>query len=63
MEQKARFILKTRDQGETTRAISERAAEAVETIVGGLTRSVYDYGSLVARVARATSGGSPQAIR
>jgi hypothetical protein len=40
-----------RDQGETTRAMSERAAAAVETIVGGLTRSVYDYGSLVTHVA------------
>lgn len=31
--------------------MSERAAAAVETIVGGLTRSVYDYGSLVTHVA------------
>ncbi|UGV24689.1 hypothetical protein E0H22_02700 [Rhodopseudomonas boonkerdii] len=51
MKQKVRFVLKARDQGDTTRAMSERAAEAVETIVGGLTRSVYDYGSLVTHVA------------
>ncbi|WP_155413295.1 hypothetical protein [Rhodopseudomonas palustris] len=51
MKQKVRFILKARDQGDTTRAMSERAAEAVETMVGGLTRSVYDYGSLVTHVA------------
>jgi len=51
MKQKVRFILKARDQGETTRASPERSVEAVEAIVGGLTRSVYDYGSLVTHVA------------
>jgi hypothetical protein len=51
MKQKVRFILKAREQGETTRELPEKAAEAVEAIIGGLARSVYNYGSLVTHVA------------
>jgi hypothetical protein len=51
MKQKVRFILKARGQGATTTKLPETAAEAVESIVGGLARSVYDFGSVVTHVA------------
>ena len=50
MKKKVRFILKAREQGDTTRAERSEPAEAVEAIIGGLTRSIYDYGSLVTHV-------------
>jgi hypothetical protein len=51
MKQKVRFILKAREQGDTARELPEKAAEAVEAVIGGLARSVYNYGSLVTHVA------------
>ncbi len=51
MKQKVRFILKARGQGASTTASPEKAAEAVESIVGELARSVYSFGSLVTHVA------------
>lgn len=51
MKQKVRFILKARGQGATATKLPETAAEAVESIIGGLARSVYDFGSVVTHVA------------
>jgi hypothetical protein len=51
MKQKVRFILKAREQGSSATELPERAIEAVDALVGGLTRSVYNFGSVVTHVA------------
>jgi hypothetical protein len=51
MKQKVRFILKARGQGLSTVELPEKALESVEAIVGGLARSVYNFGSVVTHVA------------
>jgi hypothetical protein len=45
MKQKARFILKARGAGDSSRRAPEDAAELLEDQVAGLARSVYDRGS------------------
>lgn len=51
MKQKVRFILKAREKGDSTIALPAKAVESVESIIGGLTRSVYDFGSVATHVA------------
>jgi hypothetical protein len=51
MKQKVRFILKARGQGSSAVELPEKALESVEAIVGGLARSVYNFGSVVTHVA------------
>jgi hypothetical protein len=51
MKQKVRFILKARDEGSSAAALPEKAVEAVDALVGGLARSVYNFGSVVTHVA------------
>ena len=51
MKQQVRFILKARGQGSSTTELPERAVEAVDALVGGLARSVYNFGSVVTHVA------------
>jgi hypothetical protein len=51
MKQKVRFILKKRGDGKTKASSPEDCASAVDAIIGELTRSVYDLGSLTAHVA------------
>lgn len=51
MKQKVRFILKARGQGSSAVELPEQALESVEAIVGGLARSVYNFGSVVTHVA------------
>jgi hypothetical protein len=51
MKQKVRFILRARDQGATATELPEKAVESVEGLVGGLARSVYNFGSVVTHVA------------
>jgi hypothetical protein len=51
MKQQVRFILKARGQGSSTTALPEKAVESVEGIVGGLARSIYDFGSTVTHIA------------
>jgi hypothetical protein len=50
MKQKVRFILRARDEGSTATEMPERAAEAVDGIVGGLARSAYNAGSVVTHI-------------
>lgn len=45
MKQKARFILKARGIGESTRTAPEQAVEMLELQIAGLARSVYERGS------------------
>ena len=51
MKQKVRFILKAREQSSSASEMPERAAEAVDALVGAFTRSVYNFGSVVTHVA------------
>jgi hypothetical protein len=51
MKQQVRFILKARGQGSSTTELPEKAVEAVDALVGGLARSVYNFGSVVTHVA------------
>jgi hypothetical protein len=51
MKQKVRFILKARGVSGSSTELSEKATEAVDAIVGGLARSVYNFGSVVTHVA------------
>lgn len=51
MKQKVRFILKARDEGASTVEVPEKAMESAESIIGGLARSIYTYGSVVTHVA------------
>jgi predicted nuclease with RNAse H fold len=51
MKQKVRFILRARDEGSSATELPEKAVEAVDALVGGLTRSVYNFGSVVTHVA------------
>jgi hypothetical protein len=51
MKQKVRFILKARGLGSTSSEPPERAAEAIDSIVGSLARSAYNFGSVVTHVA------------
>jgi len=51
MKQKVRFILRARGQASNATAASEKAAETVELMVGGIARSIYDLGSVVTHVA------------
>lgn len=51
MKQKVRFILRARGQGSNATAASEKAAETVDLMVGGIARSIYDLGSVVTHVA------------
>jgi len=51
MKQQVRFILKARGQGASTTELPEKAVEAVDGLVGGLARSVYNFGSVVTHVA------------
>jgi hypothetical protein len=51
MKQQVRFIFKARDQGSSTRGLAETAVEAVDAIVGGLARSVCNFGSTVTHIA------------
>lgn len=50
MKQKVRFILKARNEGSGTSEMPERAAEAVDAIVGSLARSTYNAGSVVTHI-------------
>jgi hypothetical protein len=51
MKQKVRYILRKRGIGKTKAASPEDSANAVDAIVGDLTRSAYDLGSLATHVA------------
>jgi len=51
MKQKVRYILKKRRDGKTKASSPEDAVSAVDAIIGDLTRSVYDLGSLATHVA------------
>jgi Predicted pPIWI-associating nuclease len=51
MKQQVRFILKARGQGSSTTELPERAVEAIDSLVGGFARSVYNFGSVVTHVA------------
>lgn len=51
IKQQVRFILKARGQGSSATELPERAAEAVDALVGSLARSVYTFGSVVTHVA------------
>jgi hypothetical protein len=46
MKQKARFILKARGLGESSRSAPENSVELLEEQIASLTRSVYDRGSV-----------------
>ena len=50
MKQKVRFILKARDEGSKAIDMAETAADAVESIIGGLARSAYDAGSVATHI-------------
>ena len=50
MKQQVRFILKARGQGSSTTELPEKAVEAVDGLVGGLARSVYNFGSVVTHI-------------
>jgi hypothetical protein len=52
MKQKARFIFKNRDRNATESATPENAANMVEELIGSMTRSTYDRGSLSAHQER-----------
>jgi hypothetical protein len=52
MKQKVRFILKARDQNPTESAAPEDAANAIDALVGDMTRSTYNQGSLSAHKER-----------
>jgi hypothetical protein len=49
MKQKVRFILRARDESATD--TPEKAVETIEGLVGGFTRSIYNFGSQVTHVA------------
>lgn len=51
MKQKVRHILKPRGDGKTKAGSPEDSVNAVDAIVGDLTRSAYDLGSLATHVA------------
>jgi hypothetical protein len=51
MKQQVRFIFKARGQKSSTTELPERAVEAIDGLVGGLARSVYNAGSVVTHVA------------
>jgi hypothetical protein len=51
MKQKVRFILKRRGDGKTRASSPEDSASAVDAVIGDLTRSAYDLGSLATHVA------------
>jgi hypothetical protein len=51
MKQKVRFILKARGAGKTTSGTPEDSVNTVDAIVGDLTRSVYNLGSVATHVA------------
>jgi hypothetical protein len=51
MKQKVRYILRSRGVGETNAASPEDSANAVDAIIGNLTRSVYNLGSLATHIA------------
>ncbi|WP_315744630.1 hypothetical protein [Bradyrhizobium sp. SZCCHNR1075] len=51
MKQQVRFILKARGKSASTYELPEKAVEAIDAIVGGLARSVYNFGSVVTHVA------------
>lgn len=46
MRQKVRFVMKSRELGDTARATTEKAVNSIESTVGELTRAVYNLGSL-----------------
>jgi predicted nuclease with RNAse H fold len=50
MKQKVRFILRAREEGSAAIEMPERAAEAVDAIIGSLARSAYNAGSVVTHV-------------
>jgi hypothetical protein len=52
MKQKVRFILRARDMNKTESAVPEDATTTIEGMIGELTRSIYDRGSLVTHVAK-----------
>lgn len=51
MKQKVRYILRLRDVGKTKAATPEDSTVAIDAILGDLTRSVYNLGSLATHVA------------
>jgi len=51
MKQKVRYILRERGVGKTKSGSPEDSASAVDVIVGDLTRSVYELGSVATHVA------------
>jgi hypothetical protein len=51
MKQKVRYILKKRGDGKTKASSPEDSVSAVDAVIGDLTRSVYDLGSLATHVA------------
>jgi hypothetical protein len=51
MKQKVRYILKRRGDGKTKASSPEDSASAVDAVIGDLTRSAYDLGSLATHVA------------
>jgi hypothetical protein len=51
MKQKVRFILRAREEGSSATELPEKAVEAVDALVGGFARSVYNFGSVVTHVA------------
>lgn len=51
MKQKVRYILKKRGDGKTKASSPEDSVSAADSIIGDLTRSVYDLGSLATHVA------------
>ncbi|SRR5216684_3387955 len=51
MKQKVRFILRARGQSKATTAVPEDMTTNVESVIGDLTRSVYNLGSIATHVA------------
>jgi Predicted pPIWI-associating nuclease len=50
MKQKVRYILKKRGDGKTKASSPEDSVSTVDVMIGELTRSVYDLGSLATHV-------------
>jgi hypothetical protein len=51
MKQKVRYIIKKRGDGKTKASSPEDSVSAVDAVIGDLTRSAYDLGSLATHVA------------
>jgi hypothetical protein len=51
MKQKVRYVLKKRGDGRTKASSPEDSASAIDAMIGELTRSAYDLGSLATHVA------------